>query len=226
MGLIEHNNKAMDCFNEQAIRSNLHPASIRQNLYALTYDETLSLAFRAFDIPPAPSITFPVPLSVTVTCSKAPSTESITLPAKPAITKSPDTFASIVTLGSVKKSPIPATNVSNPLPSTLYFNPSIVTPPFVPFATFFQGAVIITVSPFDKIPSSDANVSAATAAYCAMMPIGSTWWTGEMPMWYAWLRIRIHAQPEFAQTWIAFRAPSPPVPPVEDCVSQKNAGQG
>jgi len=31
-------------------------------------------------------------------------------------------------------------------------------------------------------------------------------------------RIRTQAVPEFAKTWSAVRAPSPPVPPVEDCV--------
>ncbi|KAI7158069.1 hypothetical protein KC324_g13804, partial [Hortaea werneckii] len=67
-----------------------------------------------------------------------------------------------------------AVTVNNHAPNAPYINPSIVTPPFVPRGTFRQGAVIRNGVVADKIPSSDENVSAATAAYCTNTPIGKT----------------------------------------------------
>ncbi|KAI7134513.1 hypothetical protein KC352_g30714, partial [Hortaea werneckii] len=116
-------------------------------------------------------------------------------------------------------------------------NPSIVTPPFVPRATFRQGAVIRNGLPLARIPSSDENVSAATAAYCTSTPIGNTLSrfgtegpaaSGKCEEIYgpfAFRRIHVcatistQATPEFASTCTALRGPSPPAPPVDDVVS-------
>ena len=53
-------------------------------------------------------------------------------------------------------------------------SPSRVTPPFVPRGTCSHGAVIKNGSPLAKMPSSELNVSDVTAAYCAIIPIGSS----------------------------------------------------
>ncbi|KAI7164455.1 hypothetical protein KC319_g23451, partial [Hortaea werneckii] len=119
-----------------------------------------------------------------------------------------------------------------------YPNPSIVTPPFVPRATFRHGAVIRNGLPLARMPNSDENVSAATAAYCTSTPIGNTLSRSagtqgpgppgkceDMNGPFAFRRIHVcatisrQATPEFARTCTALRAPSPPAPPVEEVVS-------
>ncbi|KAI6824193.1 hypothetical protein KC342_g11682, partial [Hortaea werneckii] len=130
-----------------------------------------------------PSTTFPLPLSVTVTCVKAPNTESTTDPTKPIKLTNAAVRASIVIPPPTFPSPPggeqnlnakTAVTVNNHAPNAPYINPSIVTPPFVPRGTFRQGAVIRNGVVADKIPSSDENVSAATAAYCTSTPMGRT----------------------------------------------------
>lgn len=84
------------------------------------------------------------------------------------------------------------------------------------------------------MPSSEEKVSDATAAYCAMIPIGRSfvragkYGPGEMRRCeevngmlvsrYAWARMRMLAKPLLAKTWAEVRAPSPPTPPVEERV--------
>ncbi|KAI6870397.1 hypothetical protein D0864_07862 [Hortaea werneckii] len=192
--------------------------------------------------PPGPSTTFPLPLSVTVTCVKAPNTESTTDPTNPIKLTNAAVRASIV----IPSTPSPpeqnlnaktAVTVKRHDPSAPYPNPSIVTPPFVPRATFRQGAVIRNGLPLARIPSSDENVSAATAAYCTSTPIGNTLSrfgtegpaaSGKCEEIYgpfAFRRIHVcatistQATPEFASTCTALRGPSPPAPPVDDVVS-------
>ncbi|KAI7555016.1 hypothetical protein KC331_g136 [Hortaea werneckii] len=194
----------------------------------------------------SPSTTFPLPLSVTVTCVKAPNTESTTDPTNPIKLTNAAVRASIV-IPPPPTTPSPpaeeqnlnaktAVTVNNHAPNAPYINPSIVTPPFVPRGTFRQGAVIRNGVVLDKIPSSDENVSAATAAYCTKTPMGRTLSrfgnegpgaSGRCEEINAELafrriqvcaRIRRQATPEFARTCTALRGPSPPAPPVEDVV--------
>ncbi|RMZ01244.1 hypothetical protein D0860_07685 [Hortaea werneckii] len=187
-----------------------------------------------------PSTTFPLPLSVTVTCVKAPNIESTTDPTNPIKLTNAAVLASIVIPIPSPSSPEQnlsaktAVTVKRHDPSAPYPNPSTVTPPFVPRATFRQGAVIRNGLVRDRMPSSDENVSAATAAYCTSTPIGNTLSRfgnegpgamgrcEDMNGPFAFRRTHVctaisrQATPEFARTCTALRGPSPPAPPVDD----------
>lgn len=94
------------------------------------------------------------------------------LPIKPITVSSPAVAGAIAALGGAKYKARIATKVSWKEPKAPNSRPPIVTPPFVPRGTRFQGAVIKKGVVCARIPSSEENVSAATAAYCATIPMG------------------------------------------------------
>lgn len=117
-------------------------------------------------LPPLPSTILPLPLSTTLACSNPPKTLSNTLPRRPQ--KDMPMVQSALSLipdrSGQKGSIIPEANATVNDPSRPAPRPVAVTPPFVPGGTFRRlSEVMRRGEDLDRIPSSEENVSAATA---------------------------------------------------------------
>jgi hypothetical protein len=118
--------------------------------------------------PPVPSTIFPLRLSTTLACNSPPRILSSTLPNAPQ-TVTARTHCTLLTTpdASPEQKGMRMADVTAMLnaPSTPANNPVAETPPFVPGGTTRRvGDVISRGCDLERIPSSEENVSAATAA--------------------------------------------------------------